>query len=374
MKRFILALSMFSIWLAIASTYYMCVIKGMCNTTQTIEAVPTNTQKPILKKAVILDTNPIITSAEKTPDTLVTQENETATNDTLKITGLKIYDQNNLLKSYSGNFKIYKNSPSVRIPLGISEYGYVLAKHMDETDTELVIKGFYNQEETAEQGIQRATFIKECLTKLGIPSQLITTGTQSAIYTYNYNTFFGGIQFNFKKSDSVITLNRVDYSLFNNTKKEVIEDNGPLKETAVAFAAKNKITDADIDAITKKEPAVVPSAKAKKPTLPIIPKKERISYTVTEGDFRNEKFKASKNFRKFLETYQTAKSIQLMGYSNASENAKDNYNKGIKLANLVNSYIADKGSYIGKTTTNALKNKTLTTNGTIREGVTLIIQ
>ena len=377
MKRFILAFSMFSVWLAIASTYYMCVIKGQCDGNETVETIPTTTSKPNIKKTIVLDTITSLVSTVKKVDSLVAVENTINTNDTLKISGLKIYDKQSLLKKYYSNFKIYKNKSRVRIPIGISEYGYVVAKHMDSVNSALTVKGFYNQEETPEQGQQRATFIKERLTKLGIPSRLITTTSVLRIFDYNNNTFIGGIQFDFKKTDSVIRLNKVDYTLFKNSQNEIVSDldKDTIIEKMAALATKEeiKITDIDMEAITKKKPTIVPSAEVKKATKPVV-KKEKASFTVTERDFKNQKFKASKSLKKFLETHKTAKSIKLMGYSNAGKNTGDTYNKGLELANLVKDYISEKGLYNGKTSINALKKQPLVANDTIREGVTLIVQ
>lgn len=372
MKRFILAFSMFSAWLAIASTYYVCVVKGLCDDTQIVEETPVVSKKPIVQKKVTLDSSSNFTCAEKNLDSLAFTENKVTTIDTLKISGLQIYDSNHLLKTYYSNFKIYKNSTNVRIPMGISEYGYVIAKHMDSVNSSLIINGYYNQEENPEQGIQRAEYIKERLTILGIPETLINTTPVPAIYEYSNNKFIGGIQFNFKKIDSVFRLKKVDYTLFKNTQGKK-STNSNTASSKLNTGNNSQITDADMEAITKQETTVVPSAKEKKESMPTI-KKEKIRFTVTNKDFRNNKFKASKSFKKFIESHQTAKSIQLLGYSNANENATKNYNKGLELANLVKSYMIDKGIYSGKTTTNASKNEALEENKAIKEGVTLIIQ
>lgn len=372
MKRFILAFSMFSVWLAIASTYYICVIKGQCAGEEIVETMPKTTPKPTIPEKVIKDSSSSVASAEKNTDSIPTLENEIISNDTLKVSGLKIYDQQNLLKAYYGNFKIYKNKSTVKIPLGISEYGYVIAKHMDSVNSELTIKGFYNQEETPEYGLQRATSIKERLTKLGIPSKLITTTSKKRIFEYTYNKFVGGIEFNFQKSDSVINLNSVDYSLFKNTQHKVLDEN--LAKEITSTYKEPQITDVDMEAITKNASKVNTAAEAKKPIITETSKKDNISFTVTEKDFRNEKFKPSRNFKKFLETYKASNKIQLTGYSNTNESANDNYNKGLKLANLVNTYLIEKVKYSGKTTTNAVKKESAVKNDIIREGVTLIVK
>lgn len=379
MKRFILAFSMFSVWLAIASTYYVCVIKGLCNGSEIVEESPVITKKPIVQKKVVLDSTSNFASAEKKQDSIAILESTVTSIDTLKISGLRILDDNYLLKAYYSNFRTYKNSTNVRIPMGISEYGYVIAKHMDSVNSALLIKGYYNQEETSEQGTVRATYIKDRLTKLGIPETLINIASVPAIYEYNNNKFIGGIQFDFKKTDTVFRLKRVDYTLFKNIKDKKISTESltdidtVAPEIAKATNEKVQITEVDMEAITKKESVEAPLVETKIETKPIV-KKEKISFTVTNKDFRNNKFKASKSFKKFIETHKTKKSIQLVGYSNTNENTTENYNKGLELANLVKSYMTEKSIYSGKISTNASKNEVLRENESTKEGVTLIIQ
>jgi len=371
MKRFILAASIFSVWLAIASTYYMCVIKGMCGGSDSTTIV---TETPKVTKPAIVKKEPIAAPVQKIKDTLAIAEETTTTIDTLKSAGLKIYDKDFLLKSYFGNFKIYKDKPQVTIAFSISEYGYVLAKHMDSVNSTLSIKGYHNQEETTEKGLQRADFVKDRLIKLGIPENLITTVSQPAIYDYNYNKFTGGIEFNFKKLDTLLNINTIDYSLFNNSKKVAVNNVTPPQQViqeATPSKPEPNISDSEIKAITKTTPKE--TAKAAITPTPSKTKKENISFTVTEKYFKNNKFKASKSFKKFMKTHKGSPNLKLIGYSNANKNTNDNYNKGLELVNLVNSYLLNEGIYNGKATTQALKGQKFSSENTIKEGVTLII-
>ena len=97
MKRFVLATSIFFIWLAIASSYYMCVIKGICGGTGIENQTEVVTQEPPKKTVVKKESiNPVV---DKIKDTTAIAEESIVSVDSLKSGSLKIYDQDFLLKS-----------------------------------------------------------------------------------------------------------------------------------------------------------------------------------------------------------------------------------------------------------------------------------
>ena len=357
---------MFSIWLAIASTYYMCVIKGVCSDTKKNEINTPITQKTVTPKIPVVDTTFVF--EEEIKDSLDFISNE-VTIDSLKNNGLQIYDNGNLLKTYYGDFKIFKNLPKVQISYGISEYGYVIAKHMDSVDSALNIKGYYNKEETIEHGLQRANFIKERLVKLGIPVELIQTSSLEAIFEYNkYNNFVGGIEFNFKTLDSTITFKKIDYSLFKNLKEPAVKQSIQQETTVIKqniIGENKKTNDFSLNNFDENT--------AKK-TLETPIENKKIFFTVTENSFRNNKFKPNRNFKEFIKTHSNAKSLELVGYSNSSINNNTNYNQAILLAQSVNDYIKSKSFFNGKIIVSALKKQEVSIKNNIREGVTLIIE
>ena len=368
MKRFLLALSIFSVWLAIASTYYICVIKGACDS-KNIEQVVKTPVPPIIKTKIVETTtnNTISDSLKITQDNLVVAITQ-KTVDSLITSNLKIYDKDYLLKSYYGNFKIFKNRPRVQIPFSISEYGFVIAKHMDSINSSLIINSYYNAEETKTEGLARASFIKDRLVKLGITDQLIAVNTQKALFEYNkYGKFIGGINFQFKPLDSVINLNKIDYTSIKNT-----------TETPITTANLDTTTFINTPVVVKpeleKKPIEVTENKIATEEPISINTKEKITYSISEYNFKNNKFKANKKFKKFIKKNANAKNVRLVGYSNKSNNSKDNYDKGILLSTMVLKYFNEEGLFVGKTKLTALKNQVKSIDGNINEGVTLIIE
>ncbi len=222
MKRLGLALATFVIWGSIASTYYVCIIRGLCapeekKEVSSIKAVhlPTPLKKDIKSEIPLTDSISIKETKVIAIDTLknVTADDLTLTNKpssmiVVKEGGLNITYQNELIKSYTSNFRIYKSNDLVRIPLGIRDYGTILKQIMQEHNAELTIIGHYNEFETDATGVARAEQIRKLLYAASFPRKHIHIRAEKAKFKFNSYVFRGGIHFEFKPIDSIITFKK----------------------------------------------------------------------------------------------------------------------------------------------------------------------
>ena len=357
MKGILLTILVFLTWFAIAGSYYTCAIKGLCDSEETFKSPSSKDSDQTtstIKSNIIKKTDNA--SAEINSDNNSDLNNKI---DSLISGGLQIYDGKQLVKSYYGNFKIYENNTKIQTPYGLSNYGFDLAAHMDETNSRLTVIGYFNLNEKDTIGIKRAEFIKDRLVKLGIPEKIITTESKKAIFNFENRRFRGGIQFEFEKLDSVITLNAVNFD------QEV-----PLKNPA---SIKSELSVEEfLDNYTK--PIV---EKTKDTTNKVIDKKPvkklpKAKFIIFQESFKRGKFKASRDFKNFIETHKNAKKITLIGFSNLDDDSVENRQKGFDLANAVEDYISR------KKLTNAsirISSKRNIKSGTSKkESVTLLIE
>ncbi len=383
MRQLLLSFFVFSIWATLASTYYTCVIKGLCisNDTTTESKKPNIIQKN--KKDSNTLTKTITTPLNSKTDTInefatikgKLDSTKTATdhlknlNDSLKPSQLNVFYKDELVIHFASNFRIYENSDRIQIPFGISTYGHAIAKEMNTKNLLLTITSYYNKNETSEIGKNRARGMAERLIKLGIHDSLITTKTQHALFDFNKGKFKGGITFSFQSSKMPVNLKHIDYTSVEIPIVEKIEfDNTQITYPKIAN------TTPEIE-ISKKEipKTITQSTDLKEKTsvqkeISIITK----SFTVTQLNFKNAKFKGSRGLKTFITENKSAKKIRLIGYTNESENPVDNYQAGLALATSVKSYILKKGFSNAIISTTALK--TQKKGIPLDFGVTLLIE
>lgn len=374
MKRLALSFFVFSIWAVLASTYYICIIQGLC-TTDTITSVPIDKSK---NNNIKVNTSPLFSktdtitnkfaAAEDTLNSITSNITSSKKNsDTLKPSQLSIYYKDELVIYFPSNFRIYENSDRIQIPFTMSTYGHAIAKEMDTKNLLLNITGYHNTNEAVEIGKDRAMGMAERLIKLGIHDSLITTKTQVALFNYNKNgKFKGGITFDFKASELPVNLKHIDYNAVEIPTIEKIDfQNTKITYPKIIEFTKNTIP----QKTTLKNPTPIIKEKA---TL----QKEVIttttSYTVTQLNFKNAKFKGSRGLKSFLLKNNSAKKIRLIGYTNKNVNPDENYQAGLALAASVQSYILKKG--LSKASINITALKTQKKGTPLDFGVTLLIE
>ncbi|WP_010178545.1 outer membrane protein [Aquimarina agarilytica] len=380
MKRLALSFFVFSIWAALASTYYACIIQGLC-TTDTITAIPTDelqkntTQPTILTKAnttpLLNKTDTITNQFAAAEDTLDSITRNTTfpqkSKDTLKPSQFSVYYKGELVIYFPSNFRIYENSDRIQIPFDMSTYGHAIAKEMDTKNLLLNITGYHNKNEAVEIGKDRAMGMADRLIKLGIHDSLITTKTQIASFDYNKNgKFKGGITFDFKASELPVNLKHIGYNAVEIPTIEKIEfQNTPITYPNTTELSKNTITEKTLlknPTLVVKEEITVPKETINNPA----------SYTVTQLNFKNAKFKGSRGLKSFLLHHTSVKKIQLIGYTNENESPDENYQAGLALATSVQSYVLKKGLSNASMHITALKTQK---KGTPLDfGVTLLIE
>ncbi len=219
MKRLGLALATFVIWGSIASTYYVCIIRDLCAPTtkkevSSMETINPSTSLEKISKSKVLKTDSIVVdktinsidSIKKvTSDSIVTK---TAPIIALEEGGLDIKYQDKLLKSYTSNFRIYKNNDLVRIPLSVGNYGTILKQAMQEYNAELTIIGYYNEFETNATGVLRAEQIRKLLYAASFPKKHVHIRAVKAKFNFTSYVFRGGIHFEFKPIDTIISFKK----------------------------------------------------------------------------------------------------------------------------------------------------------------------
>ncbi|WP_010522553.1 hypothetical protein [Aquimarina agarivorans] len=285
--------------------------------------------------------------------------------DSLQPSYLNVYYNDELVINFESNFRIYENSDRIQIPFPMSTYGHAIAKEMDTKNLLLTIASFHNTNESIEIGKNRAQNIAERLTKLGIPDSLITLKTQKAPFIFKNGKFKGGITFKFQPSETTVDLKHIDYTSVDIPEIKKIEfNNTTIVSPKVSYTP-------EINTLEKKVlKNTYPIASPQKPAT----KKNSLknSYTVTQLDFKNNKFKGSRNLKNFLATNATATTIKLIGYSNQNESIVDNYQLGLELASNVKSYISKKELTKADMTITALKSQEK--GNQLNQGVTLIIE
>lgn len=219
MKRLGLALTTFVIWGSIASTYYVCIIRGLCVSSGENEVTSIKKLSPFSsikktielnipeKDAVLIDNtnNDTIPIVEKKSDTIPLNSNSLIS---LKEEGLKITYNDSVLKSYTSNFRIYKENNLVRIPLSLGDYGTVLKEVMLTNNAELTIIGYYNEFETNATGLARADQIRELLYAASFPKKHISIKAKKAIFNFTSYVFRGGIHFEFNPIETIISFEK----------------------------------------------------------------------------------------------------------------------------------------------------------------------
>ncbi len=213
MKRLGLTVATFLIWGVIASTYYVCVVRGLCAS-----------ETPIYKE-VKQQTPTYVTPANvKSPDDFIVKKDTLSKKETIKTTivaitkesiidsltqkGLEIRYQNQIVKSYPLNFRIYKANTLVRIPLMLSDYGTVLKDIMRKNNVALTIIGYYNETEDSIVGKQRAKHIEKLLHSASFPKEYVSIKSQEAKFQFDNYIFKGGIDFEFTPTDSIIVFQK----------------------------------------------------------------------------------------------------------------------------------------------------------------------
>lgn len=364
MKKFTLTASVFLIWFGIAGTYYTCIIKGLCSNEVPTKIVKQKfTEQPTVNKNEVAfketvqqsidslkienDTISELATTEVNQDSILRVVSETKI-DSLKLEGFKMYNQHQLVVQYSGNFKIYRDSNRIQIPFGLSDYGYVISKYMDENNTELAITGYYNTEEAEDIGLARANNIAGRLMKLGIPGELIKTASKKAVFEFVRNQFRGGIKIGFKDTKQIVNLNHIDYNNIENINKGTLT---VIRKTEKEVINKNESTAniAKEEIVPKKQEKVMPTNKIKevvitKPsTTPKIEKIANKSFRLTEKNFKGEKLKAPKGLKLLANDYKKGLRFYLQGYSNETDSSFKNYQKGLGLAISAKSYLIKQG-------------------------------
>jgi len=216
MKRLGLALATFLIWGSIASIYYVCMVRGLCKSSQQgISIYPkinkivstTETKKDSITSIGIInqETNSSDVDSIK-ENTLSKKELATASKsiDSIFEKGLTIKYQDRLIKSYPLNFRIYKENSLVRIPLGLRNYGEMLRTIMLENNASLTVIGYYNDFEKLDVGLIRAKQIQKLLFSASFPKNHVYIKAKKANFSFKSYVFKGGIDFEFTPTDSII--------------------------------------------------------------------------------------------------------------------------------------------------------------------------
>ena len=193
MKRIALAFSILVIWFSLSGSYYVCVIKGLCD--NLIEETAFDNKKGITQSSI----NEVIESHSDL-DTTETDAGELANAvlDTLYSYPLEIYYANELITDYERNFLIKQNDTVVIIPEGLTSFNQTIKSKIKESDTILIsIYSYYNISEDSTIAIGRANYIKEKLKEVNITEEMIVTELQQTVIGFNEDdTFEGGIEVN----------------------------------------------------------------------------------------------------------------------------------------------------------------------------------
>ncbi len=177
MKNFLIAFFVFLLWSIFGMWYHSCVIKEVCNNTET---------------------NVIIETEAKTNNIKVS---EATTKEPPNPFELKD-EKGNLIFTFPDDLGVKANNFDVSFQNGSTEFNESVFKFLNENQNkELLITGLYNSEESTNNGalgLNRANFIKDILVKFGINADRISVSNKLKNYSYDTNeNYNGGILFNF---------------------------------------------------------------------------------------------------------------------------------------------------------------------------------
>ncbi len=193
MKRIALAFSILVIWFSLSGSYYVCVIKGLCD--NLIEETSFD-NKGVNTKSSINE----ITASYSDLDTTEIDVKEFANIvlDTLYSYPLEIYYASELITNYERNFLIKQNDTVVVVPEGLTSFNQTIKSKIKESDAILIsIYSYYNISEDSTIAIGRANYIKEKLKEVGIAEEKVVTELQQTVIGFDENdTFEGGIEVN----------------------------------------------------------------------------------------------------------------------------------------------------------------------------------
>lgn len=195
MKKITLAISVLVVWFAIAGTYYVCIIKGLC------DDIP---EEPIAAVEELKDSENQDISDKLPSETAEIPESEIEEiiADTLFSYPLEIYYDGELLSNYESNFKVVKNDSVVNFSDDLADFGELIKEKIElSEDFVMTITSYYSTDEDKTVGIGRSNFIKEKLIALDIPEDKIVTESQIAVINFDEeNSFEGGIELNFNEA------------------------------------------------------------------------------------------------------------------------------------------------------------------------------
>lgn len=193
MKRIALAFSILVIWFSLSGSYYVCVIKGLCD--NLIEETSFDNKEVNTKSSI----NEITESYSDLDTTEIdVKEFANIVLDTLYSYPLEIYYASELITNYERNFLIKQNDTVVVVPEGLTSFNQTIKSKIKESDAILIsIYSYYNISEDSTIAIGRANYIKEKLKEVGIAEEKVVTELQQTVIGFDENdTFEGGIEVN----------------------------------------------------------------------------------------------------------------------------------------------------------------------------------
>jgi len=191
MKRIALIFSVLSIWIALSGSYYVCVIKGLCdNIVEEPELEVSNSS------AVIVEANSV--ASLDTQTTNIEPENKSTIVDTLYTYPLEIYSGSTLLTNYEVNFSIKRNDTTVIIPEALESFNTIIKSNIQDFDTAMIsVYSYYDVEEDTTIAIGRANYIKEALKQVAVSDEKITIQTEQINIGFDTEDLFqGGLEIN----------------------------------------------------------------------------------------------------------------------------------------------------------------------------------
>lgn len=191
MKRIALIFSVLSIWIALSGSYYVCVIKGLCDHIVEEPELEVSNNSTVIVEANSVD-------SLDTQTTNIEQENKSTIVDTLYTYPLEIYSGSTLLTNYEVNFSIKRNDTTVIIPEALESFNAIIKSNIQDFDTAMIsIYSYYDVEEDTTIAIGRANYIKEVLKQVAVNDEKIKIQTEQINIGFDTDDLFqGGLEIN----------------------------------------------------------------------------------------------------------------------------------------------------------------------------------